>query len=96
MSCRIASKLRGAVLQNDPGWDSRADLQLGDFSVLNFVEQRHQPDDFGAKQEVGLSSFRTGTFLGIELDVHQHDALRVRENGFVIPNEKIADFSVIR
>jgi hypothetical protein len=53
---------------------------------LDFVEQDHQPDHLDGKHEVSLVSFRAGTFLGIELDVHEHYALWVRRDRFVIAN----------
>jgi hypothetical protein len=84
------------VLQKDPAWDSRANFKLEDFSVLDLVEQGHQPDDLGGKKEVGLVSLPTGAFLRIELQIHQHHTFRVRENGFAIANGKIIDVAVLR
>jgi hypothetical protein len=42
-----------------------------------------------------LVSFRAGTFLGIELDVHEHYALWVRRDRFVIANYEVIDVPVI-
>ncbi len=48
-SYRDAYTFRRKVLQNNPARDARADFEFGDFSVLDLIEQRHQPPDFSAE-----------------------------------------------
>ena len=82
------ARCRGAPprppLKEDSSRDACAHLELGDFPVLNLVEQRHHPHEFSAQQKVSAGELVAGTLFGIELYIEQEDRAGIEDRLLIL------------